>query len=407
MADTYLQEQISQSPELSETYSELLSLYENKQWHQLTHKLSALVSDRKGWNNENMVDLYRNFVAEFKARLNPVSVVEFGVTAANQLYPSRPYNADELAKAKAFLGEILSFLNEGTSKNTLLGASAALCDNARFLCESEILLFDILGEADAFGQQTLLQQLNERQKTLEDLRSPEPVVQGSYYKCAAELHRAMGSHGKFYKTGLMYLVFTPSDNIARGSGMEWATDLSLAALLGDGIYNFGEILTNSVLTCLQGTDKEWLRKMLEVFNNGDIDGFLRLLKSEKSTIAAQRPDFMDKVPELTKKLELLALTDLIFRRPANERIISFSDIAAKTKKNLDEVEMLVMRAMSVGLIKGVVDGVDRVLEATWVEPRVLDAPQINSLCGRLGDWGDKVHETLIFIENQTPELFQG
>ena len=116
---------------------------------------------------------------------------------------------------------------------------------------------------------------------------------------------------------------------------------------------------------------------------------------------------MDKVPELTKKLELLALTDLIFRRPANERIISFSDIAAKTKKNLDEVEMLVMRAMSVGLIKGVVDGVDRVLEATWVEPRVLDAPQINSLCGRLGDWGDKVHETLIFIENQTPELFQG
>ena len=296
MADAYLQGQISQSPELAETYGELLSLYENKQWHRLTHKLAAIVANRGVWKGENMVDLYRNFVSEFKARLNPVSLVEFGVTAANQLYPSRPYKADELAKAKTFLGEILSFLQEGSSKSTLLGAGAALCDNARFLCESEIFLFDVLGEKDAFGQQVLLQQLTERLQMLENLRSPEPVVQGSYYKCAAELHRAMGNHGEFYKTGLMYLVFTPFNNLASGSGIEWATDLSFAALLGDGIYNFGEILTNNVLACLQGTDKEWLRKMLEVFNNGDIDGFQQLLKTEKSTIAAQRPDFINQAP---------------------------------------------------------------------------------------------------------------
>ena len=62
--------------------------------------------------------------------------------------------------------------------------------------------------------------------------------------------------------------------------------------------------------------------------------------------------------------------------------------------------------IDIGLIKGVVDGVDQVLEAQWVEPHVLDAPQIKTLSTRLGEWAGRVQETLVFIENQTPDMFK-
>lgn len=106
-----------------------------------------------------------------------------------------------------------------------------------------------------------------------------------------------------------------------------------------------------------------------------------------------------------------------------------------------------MRAMSLGLIKGVIDEVDQVsisfrticyhnallslqnipfrvsqnpfpnttcthissmrqvVTVSWVQPRVLSRPQIATLAGRLEGWAQKVQETLTYVEDQTPELF--
>lgn len=35
-----------------------------------------------------------------------------------------------------------------------------------------------------------------------------------------------------------------------------------------------------------------------------------------------------------------------------------------------------MKALSVGLIKGNIDEVDQKVQMTWVQPRVLDVPQV-------------------------------
>ncbi|RHZ11936.1 hypothetical protein DYB37_010517, partial [Aphanomyces astaci] len=107
-----------------------------------------------------------------------------------------------------------------------------------------------------------------------------------------------------------------------------------------------------------------------------------------------------------EKVALLALMVLIFHRPSQERNIPFHDIATATKLPLNQVEWLTMRALSLGLIKGTIDQVDQIVSVHWVQPRVLERQQLQELQERLGGWSDKVKDTLLYVEDQTPELFQ-
>lgn len=55
-----------------------------------------------------------------------------------------------------------------------------------------------------------------------------------------------------------------------------------------------------------------------------------------------------------------------------------------------QVELLVMKALSVGLVKGSIDEVDRRVHMTWVQPRVLDLQQVlclKTIIHLCGFWG--------------------
>ena len=45
-------------------------------------------------------------------------------------------------------------------------------------------------------------------------------------------------------------------------------DVSLAALLGDDVYNFGELLLHPLVAALAGSPYAWLKDMLACFNAG-------------------------------------------------------------------------------------------------------------------------------------------
>ena len=157
------------------------------------------------------------------------------------------------------------------------------------------------------------------------------------------------------------------------------------------MYNFGEVLAHDCLAALRGSDAAWMLSMLEAFNRGDIAAFNAILSDNEAAVLATPALASATAREaVKKKITLLAVVELVFQRPAHERTISFADIGRAIAMGVDEVEWVLMRAMSVGLIKGVIDQVNQQLCATWVQPRILDKTQIGSIVERLQAWGGNV-----------------
>lgn len=135
----------------------------------------------------------------------------------------------------------------------------------------------------------------------------------------------------------------------------------------------------------------------------------------------------------------MCVMELASQRPASDRSIPFRDIASATRLPIDQVEWLLMRAMSLGLVRGVIDELDQVVHISFikvracvwacvtvrdsagglpclgasrmcrsrrhVQPRVMDMEQIAALKDRLVGWGDKVKEMLYRVEDGTREMF--
>mmetsp|Transcript_84196 Transcript_84196/g.239052 ORF Transcript_84196/g.239052 Transcript_84196/m.239052 type:complete len:235 (+) Transcript_84196:479-1183(+) len=231
----------------------------------------------------------------------------------------------------------------------------------------------------------------------------DTCVHSTYYHLATEFFKEAGPHESYYKHALMLLAYTPMDSMSAEQATSLATDMSLAAISGDSVYNFGEVLATPIVGALVGTPNEWLGELLRCFNKGDIEQFNMLVDTYSSEYFAQ-PALKLRHNFIKEKLALLSLMNFLFETPSHDRNIPFAAIADRTRLPLDQVEWLAMRAMSLELIKGSMDEVDQILHVDWVQPRVLDNDQMSHLADRLGEWSEKVATASNFITDQTPEL---
>lgn len=63
-------------------------------------------------------------------------------------------------------------------------------------------------------------------------------------------------------------------------------------------------------------------------------------------------------------------------RPPKQRQITFTEIAQRAQIEKNKVEFLVMKALSIGLIKGSIDQVNESVNISWIQPRVLSVDQV-------------------------------
>lgn len=213
------------------------------------------------------------------------------------------------------------------------------------------------------------------------------------YASSTDKMKTKAEFASFYRSTLLYLACIDTSALSEPESQHLAYDLSVAALVSDGIYNFGELLLHPILSTLSSTSHAWLRDVLFAFNKGDLTAYESLkVKFSKEPLLEQYQNF------LYQKISLAALTEAVFRRPPHNRAMSFQTISDETNVQVQDIEILVMKALSLGLLKGSIDQVGEVARINWVQPKVLDLEQVGGMRARLKEWDGSVNRLGNWIE---------
>lgn len=326
-------------------------------------------------------DLYAHFVASFESKLAPVRRAQLAVASANA--------TSDVSAATALLDGLLAKLDKSEQ------AARAFIHVA-------------LGEAKLRGGELKqAKALLEQAKALIDAVHVAPgtadggadsLVPAAYFRALFQLHKARNDALAFYGAAVQYLAHEPVAALSPATQLALATDMALAALSSDKIHNFGELLNHPLFAAIQHS---WLGELLSAVNVGDIAAYERILAQHAADVAAQ-PALVAGAQTLRQKVSLLALMTLALGRSARDRTLSFAEIAAATRLPLDEVELLLMKALALELIRGTIDQVDETVTISWVQPRVLDAKQLDVVAARLQDWSTLVASQLAALHAQMP-----
>uniref|UniRef100_A0A8C3CVC3 26S proteasome non-ATPase regulatory subunit 13 n=1 Tax=Cairina moschata TaxID=8855 RepID=A0A8C3CVC3_CAIMO len=314
-------------------------------WHQLTLQVLDFVQDPCFAQGDGLIKLYENFISEFEHRVNPLSLVEIILHVVRQM--TDPTVA-------------LTFLEKTREK-------VKSSDEAVILCKTAIGALK-LNIGDLQVTKETIEEVEEMLNNLPGVTS----VHSRFYDLSSKYYQTIGNHASYYKDALRFLGCIDVKDLPVSEQQERAFTLGLAGLLGEGVYNFGELLMHPVLESLRNTDRQWLIDTLYAFNSGNVETF-QALKSAWG----QQPDLAANEALLLQKIQLLCLM---------------------------EVELLVMKALSVGLVKGSIDEVDKRVHMTWVQPRVLDLQQIKGMKDRLEFWCTDVRSMEMLVEHQAHDI---
>jgi len=322
---------------------------------------------------DKLISVYQDFIVEFEAKLDPLSLDMISMVILDRFT-----SAEEAIIFVEKIGEKIKMNKEAFALTRVLVGKIKL---------------------HKFEQQKETKEIIEEVETiLGDVDGVSPV-HSHFYLLSSDLYKLQGKHREFYKSSLKYLGCTELSDLTREEQAKHAFFLALAALLGDNVFNFGELLAHKVLDSLKGGENEWLVELLFAFNSGNVAKF-RQLKPKWSSQA----DLAKNEAVLMEKVCLLCLMEMTFRREATERQISFAEIAQATSLPVDQVELLVMKALSEELVAGRIDEVEQLVSLTWVQPRVLDRDQLLAMTRKIESWANSVNGMEVMIENKAGEI---
>ncbi|KAK0648749.1 hypothetical protein B0T16DRAFT_456209 [Cercophora newfieldiana] len=365
----FLADQRDEAPEeLQPLVLEFETLWERKLWHQLTNQLIEFFNHPG--SAPQRLQFYKVFVLKFADKINQLKLVDLALKAATQCRD----NQGRLS----FMEAVVKKVDHEDSQDALVFATIAV---ARVRLDLE----------DLDGAR---KDLDRAERVLDGFDSVETIVHAAFYGANADYYQAKMDFGSYYRNALLYLACIDIKSLSPAEQRNRAYDLSVAALVSTSIYNFGELLLHPILKALsQREEDRWLADLLFAFNRGDLAAYDTLAGNINSN-----PLLAKHSRQLREKIYLAALTEAVVRRPPHDRAMTFDTIAAETKVRPDEIEHLIMKALSLGLLRGTIDQVDEVAHINWVQPKVLDMKQIENMRQRLLDWDSSVNQLGNWIE---------
>ncbi|KFY84230.1 hypothetical protein V500_09479 [Pseudogymnoascus sp. VKM F-4518 (FW-2643)] len=370
----FLAEQRDAAPaELQHLFISFEDYWERKLWHQLTDALVEFFNSPE--SGPQRLAFYKTFILTFADKINQLRLVTLALNAATQCRDSQ--------ERLSFLNSVAAKVNDPKSQDAYVYAIVAVAT-------VKLELQDLSGSrAD----------LDNAEKILDHFDSVETIVHAAFYRVNADYYQAKLDFASYYRNALLYLACIDLADLTPAERRNRAYDLSIAALISTSIYNFGELLLHPILDSLVDEDA-WLVKLLFAFNRGDLAAYDVLAGhiAENKLLSSHKDG-------LRQKIYLSALTEAVFRRPPHDRAMSFNTIAEETKVRPDEIEHLIMKALSLGLLRGSIDQVDEVARINWVQPKVLDMKQIEGMRLRLQEWDTSVNELGNWIESKGQDVW--
>ncbi|KAI1136345.1 hypothetical protein F5Y05DRAFT_391048 [Hypoxylon sp. FL0543] len=363
----FLADQRDETPdELQHLVIQFENYWERKLWHQLTDALIEFFANPQ--SEKQRLKFYKVFILKFADKINQLKLVDLGLKAATQCRDDQ--------ERLTFLTDLAKKVDNENSQDAFVYATTAV---ARV-------------QLDLRDLESSRKNLDKAERILDSFDSVETKVHAAFYQVNADYYKAKADFASYYRNALLYLACIDLSSVSPDERKARAYDLGIAALVSDSIYNFGELLQHPILAALTG-DVAWLQELLLAFNRGDLAAYDVL-----SGHISSNPLLKEHLEDIRQKIYLAALTESVFRRPPHQRAMSFDTISSDTKVRKDEIEHLVMKALSLGLVRGTIDEVDELVNFTWVQPRILDMAQIASMSQRLGEWGENVNKLGNWIE---------
>lgn len=157
---------------------------------------------------------------------------------------------------------------------------------------------------------------------------------------------------------------------------------------------------------LEDGDAEWVLDVVKAYIAANVSAYNDVMSKYAAKIKENNVLQSARTGILNEKIKLLSLVRLAFDKASFERIISFEEIESVTQCDVDAVEYLIMKAMSLDLIKGIVDEIDRNVQVTWVKPAILDIDQMKALNEKVKSWISKIEQTKKEIAPEFDTLMQ-
>lgn len=274
------------------------------------------------------LELYHDFVLNFESKLSSIKLV----------------------KIVSLIGDSIQDGQQALALyNSLLNSTKTKLDvEARFSLEMEMVMMKLVVIANQGGasssdaereneRESIATVLESYESTVSTLKSSEPLVFSKFYQAKSMYKKIYGPANEFYSSSLMFLAYTPMNEIPSHEAVRLAIDMALAAITSSKIYNFGEVLATPILNALVGTNEAWLKQLVELLNKGAVQEVEQLLTQHREAFITVNSPLAHNLPIVVQKAQLLSVVNLAFERSPHDRIIKFDEIAQRSFVSHDQV----------------------------------------------------------------------
>ncbi len=282
----FIETRMAMYPDFAKIYEKLANLQERRLWHQLTEELLEFTGNKKYHRDLNMVELYEGFIADFESKLNQIKFVQIMSNIAEQFCPVLPSTyatssastsastSSSAAGSSENLVENIGGLHQAVSfMQTVVDKKERIGEEGYLLAQMAVAGFRIrIGTSENLEIASSL--LDEAKPMLQSLEGSgaEVAIYSKFHKVSAELFKRTGPADSYYSSCLQYLAYTPHTTLSVEDQLDLSINMSLAALVGDNMFNFGEVLAEPVVEILKTNEAYgWIYELIAALSTGDVD----------------------------------------------------------------------------------------------------------------------------------------